>query len=36
MPDDYPDVLVLRHFEGLSFPVVAERLAPSVAGVKSV
>ena len=36
LPDDYRDVLLLRHFEGLSFPEVAERLGRSVASVKNV
>ncbi len=36
LPDDYRAVLLLRHFEGLSFPEVAERLGRSVASVKNV
>jgi RNA polymerase sigma-70 factor (ECF subfamily) len=36
LPDDYREVLLLRHFEGLSFPAVAGRLGRSVASVKNV
>ena len=36
LPDDYRDVLLLRHFDGLGFPEVAERLGRSVASVKNV
>jgi RNA polymerase sigma-70 factor (ECF subfamily) len=36
LPDDYREVLLLRHFEGLSFPDVANRMNRTVAGVKNV
>ncbi len=36
LPDDYREVLLLRHFEGLSFPEVAQRLGRSVDSVKNV
>jgi RNA polymerase sigma-70 factor (ECF subfamily) len=36
LPDDYREVLLLRHFEGLSFPDVARRLGRTVDGVKNV
>jgi RNA polymerase sigma-70 factor (ECF subfamily) len=36
LPEDYREVLRLRHFEGLSFPEVARRLNRSVDSVKNV
>jgi RNA polymerase sigma-70 factor (ECF subfamily) len=36
LPDAYREVLLLRHFEGLSFPEVARRLNRTVDGVKNV
>jgi RNA polymerase sigma-70 factor (ECF subfamily) len=36
LPPDYREVLLLRHFEGLSFPDVARRLRRSVDSVKNV
>jgi RNA polymerase sigma-70 factor (ECF subfamily) len=36
LPADYRDVLLLRHFEGLSFPEVARRLGRTVDSVKNV
>jgi RNA polymerase sigma-70 factor (ECF subfamily) len=36
LPDDYRDVIVLRHLEGLTFPEVARRLGRTVPSVKNV
>jgi RNA polymerase sigma-70 factor (ECF subfamily) len=36
LPDDYREVLVLRHLEGLGFPEVARRMGRSVDSVKNV
>jgi RNA polymerase sigma-70 factor (ECF subfamily) len=36
LPEDYRDVLVLRHLEGLSFPEVAQHLGRSVDSVKKL
>jgi RNA polymerase sigma-70 factor (ECF subfamily) len=36
MPDDYREVLVLRHLEGLTFPEVAARLGRSQDSVKKL
>ena len=36
LPDDYREVLVLRHLEELSFPEVARRLGRSVEAVKKL
>src|SRR5205085_12230259 len=30
LPDDYREVIVLRHLEGLTFPIVAERMGRTV------
>jgi RNA polymerase sigma-70 factor (ECF subfamily) len=36
LPEDYREVLILRHMEGLSFPEVAQRLGRTLDAVKSV
>jgi RNA polymerase sigma-70 factor (ECF subfamily) len=36
LPDDYRDVLVLRHLEGLTFPEVARRLERTVDSVEKL
>ncbi len=36
LPDDYREVLVLRHLEGLTFPKVAERMGRSVDSVEKL
>jgi RNA polymerase sigma-70 factor (ECF subfamily) len=36
LPEDYREVLILRHLEGLSFPDVARRLGRSVLSVKKI
>jgi RNA polymerase sigma-70 factor (ECF subfamily) len=36
LPEDYRDVLILRHLEELSFPEVADRMARSVHSVKNL
>ena len=36
LPEDYRDVLVLRHLEGLSFPDVAQRMGRSLDSVKNL
>jgi RNA polymerase sigma-70 factor (ECF subfamily) len=36
LPDDYREVLVLRHLEGLTFPQVAERMNRSVDSVEKL
>ena len=36
LPDDYREVIVLRHLEGLTFPVVAERMGRSVDSVEKL
>jgi RNA polymerase sigma-70 factor (ECF subfamily) len=36
LPDDYREVLLLRHLEGLSFPEMAERMGRSLDSVKNV
>jgi len=36
MPDDYREVLILHHLEGLTFPEVASRMGRSVDSVKNV
>jgi RNA polymerase sigma-70 factor (ECF subfamily) len=36
LPDDYRDVLVLRHLEGLSFPEVARRMGRSLDSVEKL
>lgn len=36
LPDDYRDVLVLRHLEGLTFPRVAERMGRSLDSVEKL
>jgi RNA polymerase sigma-70 factor (ECF subfamily) len=36
LPEDYREVLVLRHLEGLTFPEVAERLDRSVDSVRKL
>jgi RNA polymerase sigma-70 factor, ECF subfamily len=36
LPEDYREVLVFRHFEGLSFPEVARRMGRSLDSVKNV
>jgi RNA polymerase sigma-70 factor (ECF subfamily) len=36
LPDDYHEVIVLRHLEGLTFPQVAERMARSVDSVEKL
>jgi RNA polymerase sigma-70 factor (ECF subfamily) len=34
LPDDWRELLILRHLEGLTFPEVAQRLDRSVDSVK--
>ena len=36
LPDDYREVLILRHLEGLSFPEIAERLERTLDSVKKL
>src|SRR5262245_13698409 len=36
LPEDYRDVLILRHLEGLSFPEVARRMGRSLDSVKNL
>jgi len=36
LPDDYREVIVLRHLEGLTFPLVAERMDRSLASVEKL
>jgi RNA polymerase sigma-70 factor (ECF subfamily) len=36
LPADYRDVLLLRHFQGLTFPAIARRLDKTLDGVKNV
>lgn len=36
LPDDYQDVLALRHLEGLTFPQIAERLGRTVDSVEKL
>jgi RNA polymerase sigma-70 factor, ECF subfamily len=36
LPEDYREVLVLRHLEGLSFPEVAQRMERSVGAVEKL
>src|SRR5262249_37174247 len=36
LPADYRDVLLLRHFQGLTFPAIAQRLHKSLDSVKNV
>ena len=36
LPDDYREVIVLKHFEGKSFPEISERLSRTVPAVKSI
>jgi RNA polymerase sigma-70 factor (ECF subfamily) len=36
LPDDYREVLVLRHLEGLSFPQIGERMTRSADAVKKL
>ncbi len=36
LPEDYREVIVLRHLEGLSFPEVARRMARTVDSVKKL
>lgn len=36
LPDDYREVIVLRHLEGLTFPLVAERMGRSVTAVEKL
>ena len=36
LPDDYREVIVLRHLEGLTFPVVAARMGRSVDSVEKL
>jgi RNA polymerase sigma-70 factor (ECF subfamily) len=36
LPDDYREVLVLRHLEGLTFPEVAERMGRSLDSVEKL
>jgi RNA polymerase sigma-70 factor (ECF subfamily) len=36
LPDDYREVIVLRHLEGLTFPQVAQRLGRSLDSVEKV
>jgi len=36
LPEHYRDVLVLRHFEGLSFPDVAKRMGRTLDSVKNI
>jgi RNA polymerase sigma-70 factor (ECF subfamily) len=36
LPEDYREVLILRHLEGLSFPEVAQRMGRTVLSVKKL
>ena len=36
LPDDYREVIVLRHLEGLTFPAVAERMGKTVDSVEKL
>jgi RNA polymerase sigma-70 factor (ECF subfamily) len=36
LPDDYREVLVLRHLEGLTFPEVAQRMGRSLNSVEKL
>jgi RNA polymerase sigma-70 factor (ECF subfamily) len=36
LPEDYREVLILRHLEGLSFPAVAQRMERSLDSVKKL
>jgi RNA polymerase sigma-70 factor (ECF subfamily) len=36
LPDDYREVIILHHLEGLTFPEVARRLGRTVDGVKNL
>ncbi len=36
LPDDYRDVLMLRHFRGLTFPEIARRLDKTLDSVKNI
>lgn len=36
LPDDYQEVLVLRHLEGLTFPQIAERMGRTVDSVEKL
>jgi RNA polymerase sigma-70 factor (ECF subfamily) len=36
LPDDYHDVILLRHLEGLTFPQVAQRMGRSVDSVEKL
>jgi RNA polymerase sigma-70 factor (ECF subfamily) len=36
LPEDYREVIILRHFEGLTFPKVAERMGRSVDSVEKL
>ena len=36
LPEDYREVIVLRHLEGMSFPEVARRLKRTVPSVKNL
>jgi RNA polymerase sigma-70 factor (ECF subfamily) len=36
LPEDYREVLILRHLEGLSFPHVARRMGRSLDSVKNL
>jgi RNA polymerase sigma-70 factor (ECF subfamily) len=36
LPDDYREVLILRHLEELSFPELARRLGRSVGSVQKL
>jgi len=36
LPDDYREVLILRHLEGLTFPEVAQRMGRTLDAVKSL
>ena len=36
LPEDYRDVIILRHLEGLSFPDVARRMGRTEDSVKNV
>ena len=36
LPEDYREVIILRHLEGLTFPEVAERMGRTVDSVKKL
>ncbi|MCI0461122.1 MAG: sigma-70 family RNA polymerase sigma factor, partial [Gemmataceae bacterium] len=36
LPEDYREVIILRHMEGLSFPEVAQRMGRTVDSVKKL